>query len=215
MIINKILIIILTKCIPSGILYIMNETNLSNKELIISLGIKLFSQKGYDGVGVQEIVDSANVTKPTLYYYFGSKRGLLDDIIKKYGNILFDLVKEKSFYERNITENLNMLAFAFISFAKENADFYRMQLGMYFSPQESEGYQAVALMNDKIYELVEELFEKASNDHGNMKGRSKMYAATYIGMLNSYIAMYLNGYIVIDDVLVYKIVHQFMHGIFS
>ena len=30
--------------------------------------------KGYDAVGVQEIVDTAGITKPTLYYYFGSKR---------------------------------------------------------------------------------------------------------------------------------------------
>ena len=32
-----------------------------------------FYMKGYDAVGVQEIVDTAGITKPTLYYYFEVK----------------------------------------------------------------------------------------------------------------------------------------------
>ena len=46
---------------------------MENKELIMKCALDLFYAKGYDAVGVQEIVDKAGVTKPTLYYYFGSK----------------------------------------------------------------------------------------------------------------------------------------------
>ena len=42
---------------------------------------ELFYSKGYDAAGVQEIVERAGVTKPTLYYYFGSKLGLLQAIL--------------------------------------------------------------------------------------------------------------------------------------
>ena len=52
-------------------------TELDNRELILNAALDLFYARGYDAVGVQEIVDRAGVTKPTLYYYFGSKLGLL------------------------------------------------------------------------------------------------------------------------------------------
>ena len=50
---------------------------MDNRELLLNTALELFHAKGYDAVGVQEIVDRAGVTKPTLYYYFGSKLGLL------------------------------------------------------------------------------------------------------------------------------------------
>ena len=67
----------------------MNDT-FSTKEKIMSTALKLFCRGGYDGVGIQEIVDSCGITKPTLYYYFGSKAGLLRAILDLYGNRLYD-----------------------------------------------------------------------------------------------------------------------------
>jgi AcrR family transcriptional regulator len=37
---------------------------------------RLFASQGYDATSVREIVEAAGVTKPTLYYHFGSKEGL-------------------------------------------------------------------------------------------------------------------------------------------
>lgn len=39
-----------------------------NKETITEIAIKLFSEIGYDAVGVQQICEKAEITKPTLYY---------------------------------------------------------------------------------------------------------------------------------------------------
>ena len=63
--------------------------------------------------------------------------------------------------------------------------------------------------------ILEAPFLQAANDHGNMVGRHRAYAATFLGTLNTYIALALNGYTKLDDDLVKKAVHQFMHGIFS
>ena len=57
-----------------------------NKDLILNTAIRLFAEKGYDGVGVQEICVESKITKPTLYYYFSSKAGLLSAIIENKGN---------------------------------------------------------------------------------------------------------------------------------
>ena len=55
---------------------------MDNREAILSEALHLFYVRGYDAVGVQEIVDAAGVTKPTLYYYFGSKKGLLESLFE-------------------------------------------------------------------------------------------------------------------------------------
>jgi TetR/AcrR family transcriptional regulator len=59
------------------------------------------------------------------------------------------------------------------------------------------------------------LFEAAAEQHGNMRNRQKAYAATFLGMINTYVALALNGYATLDDQLAYRATHQFMHGIFS
>jgi len=102
-----------------------------------------------------------------------------------------------------------------MSFAKENFEFYRMQLSMIFSSPENEANKAVSRMNDKLYNMVENLFKLASKDHGNMSGRHKEYALTFLGMINTYIGIALNNNIELNDKIIYKAVHQFMHGIFS
>jgi TetR/AcrR family transcriptional regulator len=42
---------------------------------------RLFASQGYDATSVREIVAAAGVTKPTLYYHFGSKAGLANALL--------------------------------------------------------------------------------------------------------------------------------------
>ena len=53
--------------------------------------------KGYDAVGVQEIAQKAGITKPTLYYYFGSKYGLLETLLTKHFTVLNEELERASF----------------------------------------------------------------------------------------------------------------------
>jgi TetR/AcrR family transcriptional regulator len=43
---------------------------------LMTSAIALFARKGYAGTTVREIVEAARVTKPALYYHFGSKEGI-------------------------------------------------------------------------------------------------------------------------------------------
>jgi len=51
------------------------------KARIREAAIDLFSRKGYEATSVREIVACAGVTKPTMYYYFGSKEGLARELV--------------------------------------------------------------------------------------------------------------------------------------
>lgn len=46
----------------------------------------LFAANGYDAVSVREIVAAAGVTKPALYYHFGSKEGVARALVEEFLN---------------------------------------------------------------------------------------------------------------------------------
>ena len=48
---------------------------------IAKAAARLFASRGYDATSVREIVEAAGVTKPTLYYHYGSKEGLAQALV--------------------------------------------------------------------------------------------------------------------------------------
>ncbi|MBD3287505.1 TetR family transcriptional regulator [candidate division KSB1 bacterium] len=52
------------------------------KSKIFKEAAKLFSDKGYHAVSMREISERAKVTKPTIYYYFGSKEGIYKELVR-------------------------------------------------------------------------------------------------------------------------------------
>lgn len=59
------------------------ENESTTKATIFRVAAKLFAEKGYNGVSMREISERSNVTKPTIYYYFGSKEGIYKALIKE------------------------------------------------------------------------------------------------------------------------------------
>jgi hypothetical protein len=90
-----------------------------------------------------------------------------------------------------------------------------MQLMMWFTPAGSDSFKAVSGLQARQQELMERFFLRAAVDHGNMQGRHRAYAATFLGMVNTYASLGLNGLADLDEALAHSAVHQFMHGIFS
>ncbi len=186
-----------------------------NRSALMDHALRLFAARGFDAVGVQEIVEAAGVTKPTLYHYFGSKAGLLDAILSEHFRALIGAVEKAADYHHDITLTLQKVVEAYFDFARENGTFYRFQLALTFAPVESDGYQAVAKYHEQQFAIMERLFLLAADDHGNMRGRHRRYAVTFMGLINNMITLWLNGHAELNNQLVYDATHQFMHGIFS
>jgi TetR/AcrR family transcriptional regulator len=186
-----------------------------NRAKLLNCALRLFVAYGYDGVGIQQIVEAAGVTKPTLYHYFGSKLGLLETILREQLEELHDSLMRAAAYRHDLPRTLNEVAQAVFAFAKAHPEPYRLHLSLWFAPAESEAYQAVLRFHKRQFAVMEKVFLEASNDHGNMKGRHRAYAVTFLGMLNNYVSLALSGHTKLDAPLAYRSVHQFMHGIFS
>jgi TetR/AcrR family transcriptional regulator len=188
---------------------------MDNRSKILEVALELFSKKGYEAVGVQEIVEAAGVTKPTLYHYFGNKMGVFSEVVTRHSRPFYDTLKEAAEYGGDLPLTLLRVAQTYFQFAMKSPRFYRLQLLHWFSPDESEADQLVHKQWMAQHTLFVEMFEKASQDHGNMRGRSHPYAVTFLGTINSYIGIYLNGQVTLDQELAFRATHQFMHGIYS
>ncbi len=72
---------------------------MDTRETLLAKALSAFASRGYDAVGVQEIVDAAGVTKPTLYHYFGCKLGLLRAVLEEHHTSLSREVARAAEYQ--------------------------------------------------------------------------------------------------------------------
>ena len=57
----------------------------STRDKILDAALTLFSEKGYDGVGVDLIGENAGIKGPSLYRHFKGKEDILNSLIEKVG----------------------------------------------------------------------------------------------------------------------------------
>lgn len=188
---------------------------MDNRARLLDVALQLFAARGYDAVGVQEIVEAAGLTKPSLYHHFGSKHGLLTELVDRRGEMLLNIVARAAAYEGDLPLTLNRVVQAYFAAANRDPAFHRFRLALWLAPSESEAGQAVAEQFQREADLMEALFEAASRDHGNMRGRAGLLAPSFLGMVHAHVARFLRGQGRLDAELAFRALNQFMHGIYS
>jgi AcrR family transcriptional regulator len=192
---------------------------MENRVRIMECAKELFYAKGYDAVGVQEIVDRAGITKPTLYYYFGSKLGLLKTLLEtklKESHIFSEELPEET---KDIRQALYQMARRYCDFFEKDREFYMMMMSLFYSARENEAYQAVKPYVTAIYASIVQLFDRASRQLGNMHGRQSQFAIGFIGTIHHYLMLHNEmdpqHQDQISEEQLVSLVNQFMYGIFS
>ena len=186
-----------------------------NKNKILSIALDLFSSKGYDAVGVQALCEKSGITKPTLYYHFGNKEGVLKEVLKANYEKLNDLLDKNAHYtpnakvyEKDVILTLTTVAQAYLKFAKANTKFYKIVLNATFAPDCGSLSRIAKDLNNVQFQIIEKMFKSMARIHRNMKGSETRLAWTFIGLINTCIALKKQDSI-------NEFVKQFMHGIFS
>ncbi len=188
---------------------------MDNRDTLMVKSTGLFAARGYEAVGVQEICVSSGVTKPTLYHYFGSKSGLLSAIVDKYGNIMLEYVRNAAIYSGDLPFSLEKTAAAFFRFARENIEFYRMKLTMYFALKESEANSIIRKLDERVFGLLEEMVRSATVRYGNIRGRERITTALFIGGINTCIGLWLNGLMELDEAGIRQSLRLMQYGIYT
>ena len=190
---------------------------MDNREKLLECATELFYQKGYDAVGVQEIVEKAGMTKPTMYYYFKSKYGLLESILERFFEPYLERFEAAAQYRGDISATLHSACKEQLNMALENRKMYIFALSLMYSARENDTYQAVRPYMIKINEIIVKIFHDASEKLTNMNGRQQQFASGFEGVVNYYLMYYLETDCQDTDIdqISMNLVKQFMYGIYT
>jgi TetR/AcrR family transcriptional regulator len=186
---------------------------MDNKNNLIEIALNLFDDKGYQGVGIQEICDKAGVTKPTLYHYFGSKLGLLSAIFESKLKDDINFFKNESSYNGDFRNSIQKLTFALASCYSKNIRTYHLLFSYILNSRENEDSTIALKYLNQIHKIVLNLFIASKEQNGNMNGREQQFAYSYLAIIIDY----LNRHGIDDnkDEALYLLLHQFQFGINS
>lgn len=189
---------------------------MDNRAGLIEAALRLFAARGYEAVGVQEVVATAGVTKPTLYHFFGSKLGLLEALVEQYAVPLDQAVASACVaFERDLEATLDRLVRVYLEYVAAQPVYYRFELACGFAATASDPRRLAHAHHARRLDAIEQMFRAATAAHGNMRGRERRYAVSLVGHVNSYVALRLDDELVISDRVRRDMLHQFCHGIYS
>ncbi|MDX9722438.1 MAG: TetR/AcrR family transcriptional regulator [Myxococcota bacterium] len=188
---------------------------MSTRDRIAEVALQLFSERGYDAVGVAELATRSGSTKPTIYHHFGSKLGLLETLLRERFEDWLERLADIAQYRHDLPSNIYRLILAFFQFSQESPHFVRLQWSLWLSPRDSTAHAAVRPFLLQQHALLEQLFIDAIPDHGNLRGHHRHYALVLSGMLAGYVsaAPQLGQTLLEQDA--YRLSKQFMYGIYA
>ena len=92
------------------------------EEQIIEAARKLFYQFGFKKVSMDEIAKEANVTKKTIYMYFGSKEELLKYFIEEEMRNMKEIIENVEKQNLDFFECVNKAICELLKYRKERGD---------------------------------------------------------------------------------------------
>jgi TetR/AcrR family transcriptional regulator len=130
------------------------------REQLMRSALTLFTQRGYSATTVRELVKEAGVTKPVLYYYFGSKEGLFLELMRTHFGRLEAIVDRSRQAKRSVRERLiAMLDDGFV-YVRENRDFIRLMHAVYYGPPGEAPYFDFEAYHQRYHDLIARLLEE-------------------------------------------------------
>jgi len=190
---------------------------MTKKKLIMENALSLFSLEGYESVGVAKIVKDSNVTKPTLYHYFGNKEGLLKSIYDEYFNKMITRLKDVPEFNQDVIKTIEQFTSAYIDFSKENPLFFWLSNHLRKGPIQSKSHLIVKEYHKAEKSLITQLITKIANYHTNLKGHEEFLVLNYMNLVNGFIEINIinNQLDKVGNNEIHKLSKQFLYGIFS
>jgi AcrR family transcriptional regulator len=92
------------------------------EQLILDVAGQVFARGGYHAASMDEIAEGADVSKPMLYAYFGSKEGLYVAYIDRTGRELLERLQQPRARDGDPAQRLRARIDEFLAFVEEHRD---------------------------------------------------------------------------------------------
>jgi TetR/AcrR family transcriptional regulator len=134
------------------------------REEILDAAQRVFFEKGLVVATMDEIAETAELSKGTLYLYYKSKEDLYLAVMMRGTELLFDMFAEVVKKGASVTETLIRLGDAYIEYFNNHKNYFRMLDFLQtpqFHKQVSEGMkQSCEALNQDIWDLVNNLLKR-------------------------------------------------------
>ena len=155
-------------------------TGQERREQLLSVGRKLFAEKGFESVTVEEIAAKANVSKPVVYEHFGGKEGLYAVVVDRETNALLDAVTDSLTGGGSARQLVEQAGMAFFDYIDSNSQGFRILVRD--SPVAQQTGSFASLIID-IASQVEDVLAAEFKAHGFNEKVAPMYAQMLVGMV--------------------------------
>ncbi len=167
---------------PSGAKVRM--TGQERREQLLNVGRKLFAEKGFETVTVEEIAAKADVSKPVVYEHFGGKEGLYAVVVDREMNYLLDSVTQSLTGSQNdgagARELVEQAGMALFNYIDSNPQGFSILVRD--SPVTAQTGSFASLMVD-IATQVEDVLAAEFKAHGINDKYAPMYSQMLVGMV--------------------------------
>ncbi len=173
----------------------MSKTALDTRQQILSAALKRFADQGYAGTSVQQIVDAACVTKPTLYYHFGNKAGLYRTLVNWAFEERYRLLQEAAARGGSLASQLTEICATSFEFIQKNHELMRLAFATAFAARGEVPVEAQCHKRGlRNFEFIRRLIEQAVR-RGELSRQfdAEELAMGFVGILNLYVMAYLVG----------------------
>jgi TetR/AcrR family transcriptional regulator len=136
------------------------QENPAVRERLLVEALRLFTSRGFSATTVREIVEAAGVTKPVLYYYFGSKEGLYLEIMGGISQVFEQRVTELQILSGSVRERLVHFFTGIFNGAHENLQAVRLAYSIYYGPPQGAPFIDFHIFFDRTLEIVDTLISE-------------------------------------------------------
>jgi len=156
----------------------------SVRQRLLGGATELFTQKGYAATTVREIVASAGVTKPALYYYFRNKEGIYLELMRntfaKLDALLDAFLEEKG----SATDKLLRLSDRAFSLFLENIKVVRVMYSIYYGPHQGAPFFDFDAYHLKFQQAIRRLLDEGIRQGEFRKGNSEEMTWAILGAVS-------------------------------
>lgn len=156
-------------------------TAAERREQLIEIARTVFSEKGFDGVSVEEIAARAEVSKPVVYEHFGGKEGLYAVVVDREVRHLLTMMRE-ALTSGSPRLLLEQAALALLDYIEQSSEGFRILVRD--SPLGSASGSYVSIISD-IATRVEGILVDEFKSRGYDAKAAPMYSQMLVGMVGT------------------------------
>ncbi|HEY6548822.1 MAG TPA: TetR/AcrR family transcriptional regulator [Vicinamibacteria bacterium] len=153
--------------------------------------LELFSRKGYEATSVREICEAADITKPTLYHFYGSKEGvyraIVDGTLDAFRSTMVAAVESPG----SPAERLKRVARLHLARARENDQLFRFILALIHNPASSAPRTDFPRFYEGMVALVAKVVEEGVRTGQFAPGPLEVRMLVFMGALSEAMCSWL------------------------